>query len=520
MKNQRSLGLGLALGLVGLALAPEVQAATITRDGSPLVFVSTVTVGDETWGAVDGSSGIRVVPLPDGATDVHLVPHSYDIDRNTAPRFFWVDRVPVCDTSWPCDAPRPPVEAPWPRHPKPPPPSYEPPRAKAEPEFCCFCSSRFEQSEPVTPVPRAQVRVVARDQVVAAARELAAPFKTWLAQPNGALSTSFDVPDDIASRLPSVARFAVIVSHDDSGLAFRMRGPFAWPVESFDRGGPRELIMLVLTAENPTGNTTLFPRALLRAEPPRLYLTPSGATTPYARDPGALASDLAEQLANERKPVHLERAIHLDPNDRTEPDASVVADLGLRKLSVTRRPNAYRLHRYRFRNVADIGFGPTRAADLPRPRESATAFVAVESHLGEPPHPSCPNQFGTCVRPYIDNDTWRGVLRASTSWHSGARLVEAPFSLATPVMRDPSPFPPLPTPVSATPAPLPAPSASASTPTPAKVAVPAPAAHGPRGCTCDTVPVPASGSGAALAALGLVVLGLRRVARSSSRGAR
>ena len=74
MKNQRSLGLGLAMGLVGLACTPEARAATITRDGSPLVFVSTVTVGDETWVKVwenyrDTTDFIHVIPLPEGATE-------------------------------------------------------------------------------------------------------------------------------------------------------------------------------------------------------------------------------------------------------------------------------------------------------------------------------------------------------------------------------------------------------------------------------------------------------------------
>ncbi len=509
----RLLAVGFALA--GVAFTPPSRAAMITRAGSPMVMVSAVTVGENTWAEVwrlAGQGSVRVVPLPDGATDVHLVPISLDADRFSAPRFYSVDRVPTCDSSWSCTTVRAATEAPFPRELKPPPrldPTSARARDQALDDTSTNCGSWGYRPPPALPSLPTRLRVVGRDEVVATARDLAAPFVARLRATTPSPTDDYDVPADFASHLPAVSRFAVIVGDTESALAFRMRGPFAWPVSALAQGGAAEIVMLVATAARQKGErgTTLFPRALLRAEPPRLYFAPGGADgAVQSRNAGNLAANLAEQLAKEGKSVHLERAMPLHPNERTDPDASLVAALGLRSLSGLDRPKAFRLHRYRFRGVSDIGLSRAASDELPHPRELATAFVAVETHRDEPADNRCPGQFGPCYRPYLENGTWRTAYRASLPAQSGPALVEAPYSLATPSMREPSPFPALAASASASPVPSssvpPGPA-----PEPEKAPVlhsPDPIAPGPRGCACDTVPASDSGSAASLATLALV----------------
>ena len=381
----------------------------------------------------------------------------------------------------------------------------------------CFATNgRLPPPPPSPPPPPDQLRVVARDQVVPTARKLAPLFAEEHSGHWPRCGPLVFLPS-YAANLPDVSRFAVVTG-EDHALAFRVRGAFKWPLVAPSDGGARELIMLAVVEAPPPGGSTYFPRALLRSEPPRLYLAPGEEKGwPADGDGGLMASLLAEQLASQGKISLLERAMPLDASVRVLPNTALLSELGPSKLPPTTKPRSFKLFRYRFRNVSDIGLSPTTEAELPHPREVATGFLTVVPGAKEP---RCPT---LCYRPHLENGVWTASFHQSPSSTPGIHLVEAPFSLATPVMRDLSPFPPLPTPASATPAPPPAPSASASTPTPARAPVPAPAPPGPRGCTCDTVPTPRASPFAEVGALGMIVLWMarrRRAGRAPTKGTR
>jgi len=437
------------------------QKVNVGLSRASLAKITMVTAGDDTWvgseapGAPFGPTTVRVVALPDGATDIHLEASAEVVYRGTAPRWFRVEQPPLCDTTWSCDTPRGPSEAPDP-YPRPPLTAAPLPRS---PNWVGTLRrealSRCDQ--PWLTAPTLGLRVVGRDAVVATVRELAQPRATE------------DVPD-LAPPKTSASRYAVV--RGPAALVFRVRGPFTWPGAPHAEEGAQETVMIVATPSLAPQTTTLFPRGLLRAEPPRLYLA-------ITKDATHMAGLLADQLAAEGKPVHLERAATLDTKDRTEPNASVVEGLGLLSLPIPNRPSSFRIHRYRFRGVPDIGLSRTRAEELPRPREIATAFVSVEPHEGEPGDPRCPGKYGACYRPARSEGEWRVAFDESrpSPGASGVRLVEAPFGLVTGVARDPSPLggtaasPSADTPSSTRP-----PALSAPTPTP----------PGPRGCGCDT----------------------------------
>ncbi|MFO0640542.1 MAG: hypothetical protein U0183_15085 [Polyangiaceae bacterium] len=431
-----------------------------------LAMIRMVTVGDDTWvgseahGAPFGPTTVRVVALPDGATDIHLGPSADVAYRGTAPRGFQVERPPLCDTTWSCDTPRGPSEAP---DPSPRPPPIAAPSTLRSPTWVGTlrreAPSRCDRRWLGESAPESELRVVGRDAVVATVRELAQPRATE------------DVPG-LAPPKTSASRYAVV--RGPEALVFRVRGPFTWPGAPHAEEGAQETVMIVATPSLAPQTTTLFPRGLLRAEPPRLYLA-------ITKDATYMAGLLADQLATEGKPVHLERAATLDTNDRTEPNASVVEGLGLLSLPIPNRPSSFRIHRYRFRGVPDIGLSRTRAEELPRPREIATAFVSVEPHEGEPGDPRCPGKYGACYRPARSEGEWRVAFDESrpSPGASGVRLVEAPLGLVTGVPRDPSPL--------GVTAPSPAAEAPSSPRSPALSGPsPTPQPPGPRGCGCDT----------------------------------
>ena len=436
------------------------QKVDVGLSRASLAKITMVTVGDDTWvgseapGAPFGPTTVRVVALPDGATDIHLGASAEVAYRGTAPRGFRVEQPPLCDTTWSCDTPRGPSEAP---DPYPRPPLTAAPLPNRSPTWVGTlrreAPSRCEQ--PWLRAPTSDFRVVGRDAVVAAVRELAQPRATE------------DVPG-LAPPKTSASRYAVV--RGPAALVFRVRGPFTWPGAPHAEEGAQETVMVVATPSLAPQATTLFPRGLLRAEPPRLYLA-------ITKDATHLAGLLADQLAAEGKPVHLERAATLDTNDRTEPNASVVEGLGLLSLPIPNRPSSFRIHRYRFRGVPDIGLSRTRAEELPHPREIATAFVSVEPHESDPGDPRCPGKYGACYRPVRSEGEWRVTFDESrpSPGASGIRLVEAPFSLVAGLPRDPSP------------APSPTAESLFSPRPPARSGPsPKPEPPGPRGCGCDT----------------------------------
>jgi hypothetical protein len=498
---------------IGVLTASPVGAAILSVSQPEVAEVVAVTAGEETWLMVGSpaygtSESVRVVPLPEGAMDVRLVPFTIPA---LGPKHFRVEEPPLCDARWSCETARAPVE----------PPDRSPPKVapQSKPSAAGTGASpppdRFYwEGVPIAtipPKPPSVLRLVERNAIEATVKELTARIPVFYYHgPDGGA--------DIAARAPSVSRFAVVLGGDT--VAFRMRGPFAWPLTPMERGGPKETVVMVLTA---IGATALFPRALLRAEPPRLYLQPAVREDGRTLSPSDLGRVLADQLASEGKPIHLERAMPIEKDDRNEPNAGLVAAFGLRELPLPGTPRHFRLFRYRFRGVSDIGFSATSEVELPHPREIATAFVTVDSHLAEPGDPHCPGKFGACYRPVRHATGWRVEYGASDSFSAvdpgkTPHIVEAPYSLATPVMREPSPFPALAASRSASPAPSSSPGAPATEPHKVPVPhAPDPTTPGPRGCACDAVLAPVSESAPALESLALLAMWSvrrRRAARS------
>ncbi|MBK8212268.1 MAG: hypothetical protein IPK71_00845 [Myxococcales bacterium] len=506
MRPRQTLAL-LLTAWGALTLSRPAHAAILSVVQPEIASIVAVTAGEDTWVSVTAADPrvnnvVRVVPLPEGATDVRLAPQSVVW---LVPKYFRVEQPPLCDPHWSCEAPRASIEPPDRPQPKWTPPK-QPPKASSKeepiPNTGCLCAGRpcgdLPPPPPTPPRPPRLLRVVARSAIESTVRELTATIDPhYYEGPDGGA--------DIAARAPNVSRFAVVVG--DANVAFRVRGPFVWPILPRDRGGPSETIMIVMAASTPT---TPFPRTLLRAEPPRLYLAPLDANGHRNTDVDTLATILAGQLAAEGKTAHLERAMPIDPKAAGYTDMG--ARLGFPEVSLPKLAGAFRLFRYRFRDTPDLGFSPTTQAELPHPREIATAFVAVDSHRAEPGDPRCPGKFGACYKPLVHANGWLvesgfGPTRATVDPSKPApRIVEAPYSLATPVMRDPSPFPALPaSPASSAPAP-PAP----LQPTPPKAPAPGTMQPGPRGCACDTAAPPTTDAGAALVGIAFALIGAAR----------
>jgi len=495
-----------------LTLSRPAHAAILSVVQPGVASIVAVTAGEDTWVSVSAAEprvndAVRVVPLPEGATDVRLAPQGVVWFE---PKHFRVEQPPLCDPHWSCETPRAPVEPkdlPLPEWSPPNQPPKPPPKEEPIPIPGCSCfggsCGYLPPTPPTPPRPPRLLRVVSRSAIESTVKELTATIDPhYYEGPDGGA--------DIAARAPNVSRFAVVVG--DLNVAFRVRGPFVWPISPHERGGPRETIMIVMAASGPT---TPFPRALLRAEPPRLYLTPLDAIGRHSAQPDLLAAILAEQLAAEGKTAHLERAMPIDPKAAGYTDMG--ARLGFPEVSLPKLARSFRLFRYRFRDTPDIGFSPTTQAELPHPREIATAFLTVDSHSEEPGDPRCPRAFGACYRPVLRPNGWLvksgfgpiGVTVDPTK--PPPRIVEAPYSLATPVMRDPSPFPPLPTPAPVSSAPSASASPAPVQPTPPKAPAPGPMQPGPRGCACDTAAPPTTDAGAALVGIAFALIaGARR----------
>ncbi len=488
----------LALMTVGLSISSPAWAVLLSVPGSPqIALVAVATVGDESWVAVSRSTkdnwvaAVLVVPLPEGATDVRVVGSVHGLDTLTSPRRFKVERPPTCDTTWSCDEPRPAIE-PGPRLPKSTTPVVSSPWNEVGPrylsphvQFDCFdVNPSRAPAAPVLAAPPV-LRIVLRGEVAKAVQEVGLP-------------PGSTVPSNLAADLPNVARFAVLDGQET--LGFRVRGPFTWPAMLPRQGGPTEVVMVVVAAEPGPSGAILFPRQLLRAEPPRLYVYDRGS------DISVLAGRLATQLASEGKPIQLERAMPVAPKDPLS-DA-----LGISVLPGA-SSRAFRLFRYRFRNVTDAGLERTNVVELPHPRELATGFVDVEEHLTDPGDPRCPHSFQGCYRPFRQDREWYAFLGFSAAAETGPRLVEAPFSLATPVTRDPSPpaTPAASWAASSSPSPLPASTHESAKAAPGSHATLPPTTPGPRGCSCDTADtVPSTTSTALAAALAVLLVGLAR----------
>lgn len=494
-----------------LAAPRPAEAAVVTAgNGVGIALVSVVTVGEDSWVTVSGPSEF-VVPLPDAALEPQLVASLRMVEEDTAPREYRVERPPLCDPAWSCSAERPPIE---PRGPGMPVVAKTSEPKKAAPRktsavtpppadgLGCIGGGTVVAEPLPEPVPR--MRVVERVGVQRTLEEFLESAQA--ARPNVQVSTH--VRTDVEALLPNVSRFAVI----DAGGAvrFHVKGPFTWPCPTFEQGGPREIVMVVTVGE-PTSGSVLFPRQLLQAEPPRLYLADRFAgDQPYR---------LANQLAAEGRPIQLERAMPVDPADKTQ---RLAKDLGLTDPALfggVTLPRSYRLFRYRFRGTSELGLSRMPPAELPRPREIATGFVTVDDFTDELGSLQCPRKFGACYRPQLRGGEW--VRRFAPPWstgQTGGRIVEAPFSLATPVMRDPSPTPVFPAPSTSSASGVDAGAPSgASAPPPARERAPgrppseAPGAHG---CACDTSASSTNASrfGSALSGLvlGALVLAFRR----------
>jgi hypothetical protein len=491
-----------------LTLSRPAHAAVLSVVQPEVASIVAVTAGEDTWVSVTAADSrvndvVRVVPLPEGATDVRLAPQSVVWFE---PKYFRVEQPPLCDSHWSCETPRAPIEPPDRPQPK-----WSPPSQPPKPFSGCSCSrgcGPLPPPPPKPPRPPRLLRVVSRSAIESTVKELTATIDPH----------DYEGPDggaDIAARAPNVSRFAVVVG--DVNLAFRVRGPFVWPISPHERGGPRETIMIVMAASGPTAP---FPRALLRAEPPRLYLAPLDANGHPNTDVDTLATILAGQLAAEGKTAHLERAMPIDPKAAGYTDMG--ASLGFPEVSLPKLAGSFRLFRYRFRDTPDIGFSPTTQTELPHPREIATAFLTVDSHRAEPGDPRCPGKFGACYRPVVHANGWLvesgfGPTRARVDpTKPPPRIVEAPYSLATPVMRDPSPFPPLPTPAPVSSAPSASSSPAPVQPTPPKAPVPGPMQPGPRGCACDTAAPPTTDAATALVGIAFALIGAAR--RRHSKG--
>ena len=492
-----------------LTLSRPSHAAILSVVQPEVAEVIAVTAGDQTWIVVGTSAyraadTVRVVPLPEGAEDVHLVPTRFP---ELGPKLFQVEQPPLCDPQWSCEVSRPPVEPPD-RSPAKVPPAPRP-STTAPPASPPGLWDSIP-SVPLPPRPPNVLRVVERSAIESTVKELTARIDSYYYRgPAGGA--------DIAARAPSVSRFAVVLGSDT--VAFRMRGPFVWPIATHAQGGPKEVVVTLLT---PSRGTTLFPRALLRAEPPRLYLEPAAREGSRYLSATDLAEVLADQLAAEGKPVHLERAMPIDADERDDPNATLVTDFGLRELALRGNPRHFKLFRYRFRGIADIGFSSTAEAELPHPREIASAFVSVDAHLAEPGDPRCPRKFGACYRPLRQATGWRVKYGGTVTFPNPdptkppPRIVEAPYSLATPVMRDPSPFPPLPAPAPVSSAPSASSSQAPVPPAPNKAPIPGPIQPSPRGCACDTAAPPTTDAATALVGIAFALMGGAR--RRHSKG--
>lgn len=509
---------GRALLGVGLLLAgaSPARAALVTAGRSEdIARVSVVTVGEDSWVTVSAvSARVFVVPLPDSALDPQLVQALGNIEEDTAPREFRVERPPLCDPSWSCSVARPPIEPRGPgmpiEQPKREPKEVVPKKTAAvtpSPADGLGCLA-FPGSSSGPPELAPRMRIIGRVGV----QRVVEDFLEHAQSVSPRFPPDVSVRQDLETSLPNVSRFAVIES-ESGAVRFHVKGPFTWPNPSSEQGGPREVVMVVTVGE-PTSGSVLFPRQLLQAEPPRLYLA--------QRYAAQQASQLADQLAAEGHPIQLERVMPVDPADKTQ---RIAKDLGLTdpKLFVgTTLPPRYRLFRYRFRGTRELGLSRMSPAELPHPREIATGFITVD--VDEFGSPLCPRKFGACYRPQLRNGEW--VRRISSSWSAGAaggeRMVEAPFSLATLVMRDPSPAP-----VSAAPLAAPAQAVDAGAPSGASAApsasgpsaprapgMPPSEAPGARGCACDSSASSTNASrfGSALSglALGALVLAFRR----------
>ncbi len=503
----------LALLTIGLSLSRPARAVLLSVPGPPMVaLVAVATIGDESWVAVSRSfkekraPAVLVVPLPDGATDVRVVESVDELDSLTSPRQFKVERPPTCDPTWSCDVPRPAIE-PGPRLTKSATPVVSSPWNEVGPRYvpspmhmdCFGVDLPKAQSVPVVAPPLAGrlapppvLRIVPRDEVAKAVLEVSSVLGRT-------------VPSNLASELPNVARFAVLDGQET--LGFRVRGAFTWPAVLPPQGGPTEVVMVVVAAEPGPSGALLFPRQLLRAEPPRLYINHPGS------DLSVLAGRLAAQLASEGKPIQLERAMPVPENDPLSDALGISAIPG-------GSARAFRLFRYRFRNVTDVGLARANVTELPHPRELATGFVDVDEHPSEPGDPRCPHSFQGCYRPVRQDRQWRAYQGFTAAADAGPRLVEAPFSLATPLTRDPSPPA-----TQAASAASSSPSTSEASENESAKAAPGPhaslppTAPGPRGCACDTADaVPSSTSTALGATLAVLLVGLARRERGRKPG--
>ncbi len=516
--EKRTLRAVLGLGLLVASASPARAAIVTAESGVNVALVSVVTVGEDSWVTVSSRGGSRafVVPLPDSALDPQLVASIANVDWDTAPREFRVERPPLCDPSWSCSVTRPPIEPPGPGMP------IEP--KKAEPK-----KASSKKTAAVTPpsadglgciggpgvAPEPLPELVPRMRIIerVGVRRTLEEFLEHAQTVRPEFPERISVRQDLETALPNVSRFAVIEA-STGAVRFHVKGPFTWQSPSPEHGGSSEIVMVVTVAE-PTSGSLLFPRQLLQAEPPRLYLASRSAMDQAHR--------LANQLAAEGRPIQLERAMPVDSTDKTQ---RLAMDLGLtdpKLFGGTTLPQHYRLFRYRFRGTSELGLSRTQPAELPHPREIATGFITVDEHPDELESPLCPRKFGACYRPQLRNGEWdRRGPTSSKMAAAGERIVEAPFSLATPVMRDPSPPPvalaPPASSTSSADAGAPRGGAArppASEPSPARAqGMPPSEAPGARGCACDTASATSTsrvGEGSLLGlAVGAMVLAFRR----------
>ena len=495
-----------------LGVSAPARAAVVSPDApdSGLITVGLRSVGTSTVVSVPiHRNAPWIVPLPAGAKNVRLVDAAQltALEARTAPRYFHVTRPAACDPTSSCATPHPPVEPPEPAEPRAPAvaasvPTPSPNVSRPHPDALLPLPSGCFSGDPFVP----QVRI---------ARDFPHPilppafFDTVPAERVAAVLASRSVPvvPGRVENLPRGTHFALVGYYpNDAVLRFEVEAPFSWPIVPAASGGPREIVV-VLTA-GIDGNVVPFPKALENAEPPRLYVVPTGTESPASS-----AAHLTHELATKGVYVHLERNSRFDVAASVR-DPRVVAS-GVLEISEASRPRTMALLRFRTSHITDLGLSPVPVAALPRSRETATAFVR---EAREPENAACPGEWGACYRP--PRGPWIATLWPTGQAGPGPTLPEAPFSTASGTPRDASPAQQ----VGASGRPSDAGAVAASAPprtaTTSSPPQPAEVPRGARGCTCDTVPVPASTEGAALAALCLVALGLRRAARSSSRRAR
>lgn len=423
-----------------LSLAPSAaRAAFVSADGSSLgiLRIGILSVADASVVTVSvPTTGVVILPLPDGATEVRFGEGDelVELDKRTAPRSFAVQRPAMCDPSYVCEVPRKAVEPPEPAQAQPLETASRGPSHRGAPTAPAASDGSEASGCLGWPALPPSAPALQRPGIV--------PLRprSFVLVPRDALETTLaglgrPLAPGRLERLPRASTYAIVESdRQPSFVRFRINGSFVWPIASAKDGGPSEALLFVANAVSARDAVRLFPRELLVAEPPRLYLAPS----PQPPLP-MLAAVLAEQLALAGKPVQLERVAKIEASKKPDARLGALGASGL-PLSATELT----LFRYRARNLASYSVVAVPDHALPHPTEPATAFVHVEE---TPENPKCPGLRGACYMPAKSSSeasrqgSWqaRWPQQASQGSLAGPLVVEAPFGLATPHLREPSP---------------------------------------------------------------------------------